>query len=252
MHDKSALAILFLITSLLAIPVHGETAQIRTVPAPKAPPTVLSGHVVVRADEYRAVIALDEEDAAGELDGRVDHLFSVFALDLVLQHISLDDALGQVEYQQGALRVVLPTEKRELEFKVFTFDSAPWRDETIYPSQVFENGLQLFHYSGEVVQQMYLEDVMRLGTRLLSYTDMADLRFPLEDHAVKANPWGEGKSIVEPFDPSPDPTDGTSGCNPTCKAPCAKGTCSASCRIGHCAKCACLTDPAGTPFCTCA
>jgi hypothetical protein len=148
--------------------------------------------------------------------------------------------------------VVLPTEKRELEFGVFTFDTTPWRSEKVYPSRRFESGLQLFYYSGEVVLELSVEDIQKRGTSLLSYTEMADLRFPLEDRDGKVNLWGAEKSVPEPFAPDPDPTGGSGGCVQTCSKSCSRGRCSASCRAGHCAKCSCLDDPPGTPFCTCA
>lgn len=255
MNKKTALLhVLLLLWVSLAPVAMAESAKermLQVVPVPTGSPLVLSGRVIVRADDHRAVIALDEEDSAGELDGRVDHLFSVFALDLVLQRIALEDSFARVEYQPGALRVVLPTEKREIEFRVFTFEVGSWRKEKVHSSQVFETGLQLFHYSGEVVHELFLEDIQKRGTSLLSYTDMADLRFPLEDRDGEGNHWATGK-VLEPFDPDPDPTSGSGGCVQTCSKSCAKGRCSASCRTGHCAKCSCLDDPPGTPFCTCA
>lgn len=247
------ITIFLLFWSAAMLHAAGGTARswrIETVPAPEDPPLTLSGQVVVRAEEGRAIIALDAEDSRGGLDGRVDHLFSVFALDLVPVRLSLDDSLARIEFQQGGLRLVLPMHKQEVEFRVFTFEQAPWLEEKMYPARLYESGLQLFHYSGAMVQQVLLDDVQRLGIKLLS-SEMADLRFPLGESAGQVSSWGSEKSTLEPFDPDPTAGGGTGTCTSSCSKSCTKGKCSASCRTGHCAKCKCLDEPAGTPFCTC-
>ncbi|HYG65841.1 MAG TPA: hypothetical protein VEL74_24890 [Thermoanaerobaculia bacterium] len=205
-------------------------------------PEVFSGEVLVKADYNNVVVALDEQDAEGRTDGRVDHLFLFVTLSPLIPPFTLSDAAAEIEYRPTGLRVLSHTKQRELELQINGAPPTPRPKQSVYSFTASRSGIHLYRYSGAAVKQLSLQDVSGEEAQLLT---------TLRDKSALLGP-DSGSELGE-FTPDPTAGSGSSSCNPSCSKSCAFGSCSAACIPGHCAKCECLGDPPTLfPSCFCA
>lgn len=199
----------------------------------------LRGEVLVRAEEHKVVVALDEADAEGNTDGRADRLFVFLTLEPVLPPVHLRDSWAEIEVRSMSFRVVAHTEKREFDFLMHRTPRFPLLKDAGFPVRTFDFGLNLYSYSGKYLNTLSLEDVATHG---------ADAVGLAEENATS-----DSGSEAKIDDLNPDPTDSGSGssCRSTCSKTCGLGSCSAACNFLGCAKCECLGDPKVFPSCGC-
>lgn len=205
-------------------------------------PEVFSGEVLVKASYNKVVVALDEQDAEGRTDGRVDHLFLFVTLTPLIPPFTLSDTAAEIEYRPTGLRVLSHTRQRELELLIHGAPATPRPKQAVYSFVTSPSGIHLFRYSGQAVKQLSLADVSG---------DEAEVLATLRDKSALLNP--DSGSEIGDF--NPDPTDGptSSTCKSSCSKSCDFGSCSAACVPGHCAKCECLGSPPSLfPNCFCA
>lgn len=200
-----------------------------------------SGAVVVRSDEDRLLVALDESDAKGRIDGRVDHLFYVSAVDFLLWPVSFRDASAEVVLRKQGIVVLLHGEKEEIRLRLFHTPEVADAKRPLYRTWRYETGVALAHYSGDRIQDLTLEDVeKREGRAIVRYAQGVS-----EDDSATA-------TSVDPFFPAPAAEEGNSTpCKQVCTATCGTGTCAVSCAPGRCAKCSCIGDNPSSPACYC-
>jgi hypothetical protein len=199
----------------------------------------LRGDVLVRAEDNRVVVALDEADADGDTDGRVDRLFVFLTLEPVLPPVHLRDSWAEIETRPMSFRVIAHTEKRELDFLMHRTPRFPLSKSAEYPVRSFEFGLNLYRYSGKYLNALSLEDV----------ADRGDEALRIAEKSAALDP--DSGTEIDDFNPDPTDSGAGSSCQPTCSKTCGLGSCSAACNLLGCAKCECLGDPKVFPSCGC-
>lgn len=214
----------------LAAGVSATWGAPRSAPAKGDPHETYFGEAVVRAEEGLIVVSLDEPEAGGKSDGRVDHIFSLRSLPPIVEPIALWDPEAEVEVRPDGLRVVLHQHGQVLDFWLSGYEAGRrGKEHPSYTSQSFLDTLQLYRYSGGAVDRFFLIDTERASLKDLASSPKS----------------------VGPFIPEPDPDAGGTSCSSLCSKSCVGGACSATCNPAFCAKCTCTGDPAVLPSCYC-
>jgi hypothetical protein len=160
-------AALLLALTLLGAPAQSQPAAERQSERADLPTVeTIRGEVVVRSDEVELVIAIDEADAEGNVDGKVDQLFYLPVMDLVATRLSLRDPLAEVQVRRSSVRVLLPTEGKDLSFHlVDTRESLPevLDKGVVLERERYREALQLKVYERDEVGDLTLRDVERAG-----------------------------------------------------------------------------------------
>lgn len=232
-------AALLLGMTLLTPTAESQPAAERRSERPD-PPAVetIRGEAVVRSDEVELVIAIDEADAEGNVDGKVDHLLYMPVMDLIPVQLSLRDPAAEIQVRRLSVRALLPTLGKDLSFHMV--DTREFLPEALDMGAVlrlqrYTEALHLTAYQGQEVNELTLQEVERVGPAVVKM-----VRPPVEVDIAKIT--------IDPLKPTPSPEAGGSGCKDTCSISCGTGSCSAACVPGHCAKCKCIDL---TPSCYC-
>lgn len=235
----SIVAAFLLGLTLLGAPAESQPAAERHSDRPDlAAVETIRGEVVVRSDEVELVIAIDEADAEGSLDGKVDQLFYMPVIDLLTSRLALRDPLAEVQVRRFSVRALLPTTGKDLSFHLA--DTREVLPEALDLGMVLERkryreGLHLLRYQGEKVSELTLKDVERIGPAVMK-TVLPPVDFDIEQLGI------------DPLKPTPEPGEGGSTCSSSCSISCGTGSCAASCNPGHCAQCKCFSQ---APTCYC-
>lgn len=221
-----------------------QGAQATTAGGPGNPDIekrVFSGEAVARTDNGHLLLALDEADAKGRTDGRVDHLFYILSVDLVLWPLFFRDPSAEVVLRPENLVVRLHGQGEEVRLRIVDTQEIPEANKPSYTTRKYTEGLEFVHYSGDRVQELTLGDIeQRDGRAVVKY-----IQGITEGDSATA-------TAIEPLFPSPDPEESSSTtCKQTCSTLCDAGSCRASCVPGRCAKCDCLGENPSSPYCVC-
>lgn len=220
---------------LSTVPRSGVAEEIRK-PAERARALeAVSGEAVVKTYHNEVIVAVDEAGPDGRGDGRVDHLFFFTMLVPDVMPGSFWDPAAEIERRPGGLHVLAHTQQREIELLMHGVPRSPRLRASSYTHRVFEEGIELYRYSGRVVGELSLVEVEQRGREILSSLRQGE------------------KQIIAQNPELPDPeADGS--CRSTCTTSgCGAGACSAACLPGYCARCSCLgSAPPTYPSCFCA
>lgn len=193
---------------------------------------VYRGEAVLRTDQATLVVALDEADEEGRMDGRVDHVFTLWAVEMIIHPMELRDPAAEIEIRRDRARILLHSE--QLEVELLTTGARP-DPEPLYPLQAVRYAAEFVRYSGPTVRAYFLADFEDDTRAIIGSLQRPRAAFDLLDALT------------------PPPASGTStgGCKSSCSAECSKGSCAAMCQVG-CAVCGCSSQtPPSSPFCYC-
>jgi hypothetical protein len=225
------LTLLYAGSSFGASAEPGRRAQEREKEAPRK---VFTGEAVLRTDLSTLVVALDEADENGRTDGKVDQVFSLWAVEALIYPLALRDPYTEIEIRGDRARIVLHSEQREIDLLMM---GAEPDTKTAYEAQTIRYATEFVRYSGARVQAYSLAD------------------FEAEPAAILKRLQGPRAAVAPAgaFTPPPAPdSGGSSSCKASCSISCTTGACSAACQPGHCASCTCSSEkPPSAPVCFC-
>lgn len=234
----ATLALLNADTAMGQDPSSGVSSNERD---PQAEVKILRGEALLISKDAELVIAVDEADQEGVVDGKVDHLLYMLVLDLGPHPFVVHDALAEIEIRRSSLRAILPTTGQDLRFRLYETEEVlaePLHLGLVLVPREFIHGARMYEHHGEKVQELTLKDVERAGPRGV----LASVR-PTPNLDV-------GALGFTPLKPPADPDDGGTSCKSSCTATCDLGSCSSSCLQDRCSSCMCLGEPSGA-FCLC-
>lgn len=225
----AALVALLAGTTFAGASEPGRRAQEREVSR-----KVFTGEAVLRTDLSTLVVALDEADPNGRTDGKVDQVFSLWAVEALIYPLALHDPYTEIEIRGDRARILLHSEQREIELLMM---GAEPDSEPVYPSQSIRYATEFVRYSGSRVAAYSLAQFEAEPAAILKQLQAPRAAF----------------APVDPLTPPPSPSGGgNSTCKASCSISCTTGACSAACQSGHCASCNCSSEtPPSAPVCFC-